>query len=262
MMRLLSASLLIGSFPWALSSSSTILQQRNSIPRTKKAQTPVKTAVKRANRALRALRTYLGQVTRDIVRKIKGQAELESIFALPLSLSRRVREQRKNQRGKKVYSLHVPQSNASAKARRIVLTSSASRFPSLQRSIIPRGASSSPTPRRFRSILMTATRWRPSFWRSRRRSASALLASSPTAAISARCEASSRRPQRAARSSPQGLYLRPEAARHRTHQTRVASPLRRRTGYRPRQRRASDGPKLPRWPNWRRDQRRPRRRRI
>jgi IS5 family transposase len=64
---------------------------------------------KRANRALRTLRTYLGRVTRDIMRKIKGQAELESVFALPLSLSRRVREQRKNQRGLKVYSLHAPE---------------------------------------------------------------------------------------------------------------------------------------------------------
>jgi transposase, IS5 family len=33
-------------------------------------------------------------VTRDIMRKITGQAELESGFALPLSLSRRGREQR------------------------------------------------------------------------------------------------------------------------------------------------------------------------
>jgi IS5 family transposase len=64
---------------------------------------------KRANRALRTLRTYLGRVTRDIMRKIKGKAELESVFALPLSLSRRVREQRKNQRGPKVYSLHAPE---------------------------------------------------------------------------------------------------------------------------------------------------------
>jgi IS5 family transposase len=63
----------------------------------------------RANRALRTLRTYLGRVTRDIMRRIKGKAELESVFALPLSLSRRLREQRKNQRGPKVYSLHAPE---------------------------------------------------------------------------------------------------------------------------------------------------------
>ena len=43
------------------------------------------------------------------MRKIKGQAELESVFALLLSLSRRVREQRKNQRGPKVYSLDAPE---------------------------------------------------------------------------------------------------------------------------------------------------------
>jgi transposase, IS5 family len=62
---------------------------------------------KRANRAMKTLRTYLGRVTRDIVRKIKGNAELESLFAQPLSLSRRVRDQRQNQRGRKVYSLHA-----------------------------------------------------------------------------------------------------------------------------------------------------------
>ena len=64
---------------------------------------------KRANRALRTIRTYLGRVIRDIVRKIKGEAELESAFAHPLMLARRVREQRQHQRGKKLYSLHAPE---------------------------------------------------------------------------------------------------------------------------------------------------------
>ena len=64
---------------------------------------------KRANRALRTIRTYLGRVMRDIVRKIKGEAEFESIFAYPLMLARRVREQRQHQRGRKVYSLHAPE---------------------------------------------------------------------------------------------------------------------------------------------------------
>ena len=64
---------------------------------------------KRANRALKAIRTYLGRVTRDIVRKIKGEAELKSAFAHPLMLARRVREQRQHRRGKKVYSLHAPE---------------------------------------------------------------------------------------------------------------------------------------------------------
>jgi IS5 family transposase len=53
---------------------------------------------KRANPALKTIRTYLGRVIRDIVRKIKGGAELESAFAHPLMLARRVREQRQHQR--------------------------------------------------------------------------------------------------------------------------------------------------------------------
>jgi IS5 family transposase len=64
---------------------------------------------KRANRSLKTIRTYLGRVIRDIVRKIKGEAELESAFAHPLMLARRVGEQRQRQRGRKVYSLHAPE---------------------------------------------------------------------------------------------------------------------------------------------------------
>jgi transposase, IS5 family len=64
---------------------------------------------KRANRALRSLRTYLGRTTRDIVRKIKGDATLEEAFGLSLMLARRVREQRQSQRGPKIYSLHAPE---------------------------------------------------------------------------------------------------------------------------------------------------------
>lgn len=73
---------------------------------------------KRANKALRTIRTYLGRVIRDIVRKIKSEAELESAFAHPLMLARRVRAQRRHQRERKglpsgsvprVYSLHAPE---------------------------------------------------------------------------------------------------------------------------------------------------------
>ena len=64
---------------------------------------------KRANRALKTLRTYLGRVTRDIVRRIKGVAALEETFGMPLMLARRVREQRQKQRGAKIYSLHAPE---------------------------------------------------------------------------------------------------------------------------------------------------------
>jgi IS5 family transposase len=64
---------------------------------------------KRANRALRSVRTYLGRVFRDIVRKIRDDAGLRTIFAEPLSLAFQVRHQRQNQRGRKVYSLHAPE---------------------------------------------------------------------------------------------------------------------------------------------------------
>jgi IS5 family transposase len=64
---------------------------------------------KRANRALRTLRTYLGRTIRDISRKIAGEEDLEAIFRRPLNLAERVLEQRQRQRGRKIYSLHAPE---------------------------------------------------------------------------------------------------------------------------------------------------------
>jgi IS5 family transposase len=64
---------------------------------------------KRANKALRTLKTYLGRVIRDITRKVNGDDGLEAGFAHLLSLSRRVRAQERGQRGPKVYSLHAPE---------------------------------------------------------------------------------------------------------------------------------------------------------
>ncbi len=64
---------------------------------------------KRANKALRTLKTYLGRVIRDIARKIDGDPGLETAFARLLSLARRVRAQERGQRGPKVYSLHAPE---------------------------------------------------------------------------------------------------------------------------------------------------------
>jgi IS5 family transposase len=66
---------------------------------------------KRANRALRKLRTYLGRVIRDIARKIEGNIDLLGKIALGrmLALARRVLDQKQRQRGPKVYSLHAPE---------------------------------------------------------------------------------------------------------------------------------------------------------
>jgi IS5 family transposase len=63
---------------------------------------------KRANRALKTLKTYLGRVIRDIARKIQGDGWLkEMVFGRILSLARQVRDQSQRQRGPKVYSLHA-----------------------------------------------------------------------------------------------------------------------------------------------------------
>src|SRR5438094_4365849 len=66
---------------------------------------------KRANRALRTLRTYLGRVIRDITRKVEGRTDLlgEIVLGRMLALARRVLEQKQHQRGPKVYSLHAPE---------------------------------------------------------------------------------------------------------------------------------------------------------
>ena len=64
---------------------------------------------KRADRALRKLKTYLGRVIRDVTRKIDGNPWLEEMFAYLLSLTRRVLAQERGQRGPKVYSLHAPE---------------------------------------------------------------------------------------------------------------------------------------------------------
>ena len=48
---------------------------------------------------------------------MRDEAELESAFAHPLMLARRVREQRQYQRGRKVYSLHAPEVECIAKGK-------------------------------------------------------------------------------------------------------------------------------------------------
>ncbi|AOO85146.1 IS5 family transposase [Bosea vaviloviae] len=71
----------------------------------------------RANRALKAIRTMLGRVIRDIGRRIRGEADLEAAFALPLSLARQVHAQDRRQRGRKIYSLHAPETECIGKGK-------------------------------------------------------------------------------------------------------------------------------------------------
>ncbi len=101
---------------------------------------------KRANRALRTLRTYLGRVIRDITRKLEGSVGLLHEIALDrmLALARGVLDQKQRQRGPKVYSLHAPEVECIGKARCTGPTSSASRSRSPRRYRRPAAASSSP----------------------------------------------------------------------------------------------------------------------
>jgi IS5 family transposase len=62
---------------------------------------------KRANRALRTLKTYLGRTIRDIKRQVRDDEELDAIFKWPLYQASTVLEQRQRQRGRKIYSLHA-----------------------------------------------------------------------------------------------------------------------------------------------------------
>ena len=64
---------------------------------------------KRANKALRKLKTYLGRTIRDITRQIAGEESLQAMFKRLLNLAGRVLAQDRHQRGAKVYSLHAPE---------------------------------------------------------------------------------------------------------------------------------------------------------
>ena len=72
--------------------------------------TPTPSSSSAPTRRCRRIKTYLGRVMRDIARKISGRTRnWQSVFAQPLMLARRVREQRQRQRGRKVYCLHAPE---------------------------------------------------------------------------------------------------------------------------------------------------------
>src|SRR5207237_3199905 len=66
---------------------------------------------KRANRALKTLKTYLRRTIRNITRKSEANASMlsDSALARMLLLARRVLDQKQHQRGPKVYSLHAPE---------------------------------------------------------------------------------------------------------------------------------------------------------
>ncbi len=62
---------------------------------------------KRAGKALRKLKTYLGRTVRDVERQIAGDEQLDAIFKWSLYQAKTVIAQRQRQRGRKIYSLHA-----------------------------------------------------------------------------------------------------------------------------------------------------------
>ena len=65
---------------------------------------------RQAERHIRRLRTWLGRLTRDIARKIVGDAGAEAAFGEPLAMITRLLRQRREDRGSgKLYSLHAPE---------------------------------------------------------------------------------------------------------------------------------------------------------
>ncbi len=65
--------------------------------------------LKRANKATRKLRTYLGRTVRDIRRKTAADEGLQDTFRRPLWLAQRVLTQKRRDPHPKVYALHAPE---------------------------------------------------------------------------------------------------------------------------------------------------------
>ena len=72
---------------------------------------------KRANRELKFLRTRLGRLSRDIARKTKDDPALQAIFEAPLHKAHRIRWQRQQERGRKLYSWHAPETECIGKGK-------------------------------------------------------------------------------------------------------------------------------------------------
>ena len=208
---------------------------------------------KRANRALRTLKTYLGRVIRDIARKIDGDPGLESSFAQLLSLARRVRAQERGQRGPKVYSLHAPEVECIGKGKAHkpyefgVKVSVATTLKHSKGGQFVAHAQALPGNPYDGHTLAERDPGDRATRRQYDRTAPR------------RCRIS--RPQCAARLQVQNLHIQAKAPGDPADQTRDAPPLCRRARHRPSQGRAPNGPQLSRPPQRRLQQRHPRRRR-
>ena len=71
----------------------------------------------RVNRQFKFPRTRLGQIIRDIGRKIDGDEALQETFAVALSRAAQIRGQKQRQRARKLYSWHAPETECIGKGK-------------------------------------------------------------------------------------------------------------------------------------------------
>jgi IS5 family transposase len=148
---------------------------------------------KRANKAFRKLKTYLGRTIRDIARQITGEDDLQAIFLQPLYLAERVLEQNRHQRGRKVYSLHAPEVECIGKGKAHAPYEFGVKVSWRPRSGARGAASSRFTPRRCPAIPMMVTPWRLLFPTSKPRLAmrSSAFSPMPATGVTMRLQATS-----------------------------------------------------------------------
>ena len=72
--------------------------------------------MRRANREIKRLKTYLGRVVRDIGRKIAGRQDLQPSFHAELAKAERLLAQKRQDKNK-LYSLHAPEVECIAKGK-------------------------------------------------------------------------------------------------------------------------------------------------
>jgi len=72
---------------------------------------------KRMNKQIKFLRTRLGRLIRDIVRKTEGDEALREVLGPALTKARQIRAQKPRQRGWKLYSWHAPETECIGKGK-------------------------------------------------------------------------------------------------------------------------------------------------
>jgi IS5 family transposase len=72
---------------------------------------------KRMNKRIKFLRTRLGRLIRDIVKKTEGDQALREVFVTALAKASQIRAQKPRQRGRKLHSWHAPEAECIGKGK-------------------------------------------------------------------------------------------------------------------------------------------------